>query len=1264
MKKILLLFCISFSLTLITSAADKKITFDRDEVMPGKIVVKLRNDGSRDGANSFMLNSITSAYSVSSVKEALPNTRNSKVSRKLNLKNIFIMQVDESTDLEQMVNDLAGHPEIEYAEPVYKCYAEAVVDDPLYDNQPHLPQIKAPEAWDVEFGSNDVIVAIVDSGVDWDHEDLAANIWINEDEIPENGIDDDNNGFVDDIRGWDFIDQPYGISPAAGEDSMDVDNDPMDFHGHGTHCAGIAGAISDNTTGIASASGGATIMPLRIGMRTVDENGTGYASWMASAFIYAVDNGADVINLSFGNSGQLIADAAKYALLNDVLICESAGNENAITPSVLGGLDYVLSVASVDVNDIKATYSSYGQFVEISAPGGDLNAGLAGILSTVPYPSDFYGGAKYTQFQGTSMASPLVASLAALIKSHEPDLSVLELFTRIVETADDVESLNPDYVNQLGAGRINAYRALTESTIPKPNLLIPSVSINDSVGGNSNGVIDPGESFTAKFTLQNSWADASGLTASLQLLESWPLSLDISSLSIASLPGILDDENSSTVLEVPMSCSEDAIPMQVKLEFHFSATDFNQTVTVPLGIQPGVLFVADFEEQGGTELDFSEDYITALGNNRIAFDYIHHIGNVITPELLSSYKTVIWACEWNFPTVDSSDRVALKSFLDNGGSLFISGQDVGWELNDIENSSNPDQEFYENYFKTRYLADDAEVNHISGVQNDPITANMNIDFFQPYRADDEQFPDVLEPLEGSSSILNYSSGKSGAIKYDGDYRLVNFGFGGFEAVTDESIKSELMGNIVRWLSGLNLDLEPLPDTENSTDDYKVSVNLSSSQSVIANAVLYWDTDGTLPFNKVVMTASENEMYEGVIPAQTAGTEVQYFVYADDENGSNIISKTRSFKVGADTELPSIQLVSPQLRNSINVFGPSPYVFTIEASDNVGIDPDAAFVHYGVNDAPMIDQLLTFIGSDQYEGTFSFEEALNVGDEVKYFFSVEDSSSGANYAATDTFNYFIDTTQVIDDFENGLAYWDLDLFWDISSSSKSGDYSIGFEPPESAPDTLNSAITYKIPVSLSPFAFAELEFYLKATMERNVDSLFIEASNDDGATWTTILTFSKVSFSFRSNTADLTEFVGEGNDAVLIRFRAKTIKGSTSDVIWIDDVSIVVSENPVTGVEEVTNLPERFELAQNFPNPFNPATKIKFSLPVNSNVRINVFDVLGQEVLQLVDRDFKAGVHNIDFNAVNLSSGVYFYSIRIKGENQRQFFDTKKMILVK
>ncbi|MCK5086362.1 MAG: S8 family serine peptidase, partial [Melioribacteraceae bacterium] len=515
----------------ITAGNGKTNTVQKSDVktVPGQFIVKFKAPNGDGAQVAFSkLSSVAARYNTTSNKQVFAEAKNVKIKNRLNLGNVYLFVTDKGKDIQQIVNELNRDPSIEYAEPVYICKQDAEPNDPRYSDQFQFPQIKAPEAWDIKFGSSDIIIGVIDSGVDWDHEDLAVNIWNNSGEIPDNGIDDDGNGFIDDIRGWDFVTGVTGTDPSDADPNEDgdvPDNDPMDFGGHGTHVAGISGAVTNNEIGIASASAGATIMPIRIGWRSNDGNGYGRSEWMAAAHIYAADNGASVTNLSYGNSGQVIVDAAYYAFLNGVLVVESAGNGDAIDPSILGSQDFVISVASVNHLDKKADYSSYGEYVEVSAPGGEMSGlNTLGILSTIINPSDFYGGNLYTYFQGTSMAAPLVASAAALVKSNDPSLSVLDLFTRIVETADDLDALNPAYEGLLGSGRINLHRALTEQVDADPQFKIVSSEIDDA-SGNGDGFLDPGEQVVLNVRLRNFWEDAANVSVELSGGTSWPVSV-------------------------------------------------------------------------------------------------------------------------------------------------------------------------------------------------------------------------------------------------------------------------------------------------------------------------------------------------------------------------------------------------------------------------------------------------------------------------------------------------------------------------------------------------------------------------------------------------------------------------------------------------------------------------------------------------------------------------------------------------------------------
>ena len=281
-----------------------------------------------------------------------------------------------------------------------------------------INSVKAPEVWAKGYWGQGMVVAVIDSGVDYNHPDLQNNIWINDDEIRDNGIDDDGNGYVDDVGGWDFIDD---------------DNAPQDLEGHGTHIAGTV-AAAGSIYGVAP---GAKIMVLR----TLDEDGSGKVSDGIEAIRYAADNGADVINFSSGGRQFVEAelDAIRYAESKGVVFVSAAGNENLTTPDFpAAAADRVgIAVGSVDFLNNFSSFSNQAGSEPLDyvvAPGGDGGVEDSGdILSTVPL---FLGDNLYDYFAGTSMATPHVAGVAALVKQADPSLSVAEVESIIVETAN------------------------------------------------------------------------------------------------------------------------------------------------------------------------------------------------------------------------------------------------------------------------------------------------------------------------------------------------------------------------------------------------------------------------------------------------------------------------------------------------------------------------------------------------------------------------------------------------------------------------------------------------------------------------------------------------------------------------------------------------------------------------------------------------------------------------------------------------------------
>ncbi|RLC61070.1 MAG: hypothetical protein DRI80_09625 [Chloroflexota bacterium] len=358
-----------------------------------------------------------------------------------------------------VLETLQQDPRVAFAELDYAAHATDVFipNDPDWPRQWGPTQIGAPSAWTVTTGTASIVIAIVDSGIRLNHEDLAANLWNNPGETPGNGIDDDGNGQVDDTWGWHFYHQwawngeEYTYMPAEN-------NQVADDNGHGSHVAGIAGAGIDNETGIAGIAGNARLMTVKV----LDEYGSGWYSDIAQGIIYAVDNGARVINLSLGGreSSQTLQEAMNYAHTHGVLTVAAAGNRDTTDgyDAVLypAACEHVLAVAATDRDDLRPSFSNHGPQVDVAAPGVEIY-------------STWYRGNYFTR-SGTSMAAPHVSGLAALIWSARPHLSASRVGGIITTTTFDVNSGTlqlPGWDEYIGWGRIDAARALAE-TIQTP----------------------------------------------------------------------------------------------------------------------------------------------------------------------------------------------------------------------------------------------------------------------------------------------------------------------------------------------------------------------------------------------------------------------------------------------------------------------------------------------------------------------------------------------------------------------------------------------------------------------------------------------------------------------------------------------------------------------------------------------------------------------------------------------------------------------------
>ena len=391
------------------------------------------------------------------------------------LERVYRLQWTSTVPVKHAVAALAADAAVEYAEPDYIARPARVPNDPEYSSQWALARINAPAAWDATAGDPSVTIAFVDSGVDLTHPDFAGRLWVNDD--PPNGVDDDLNGKVDDLNGWNVFANS---------------NDISDPNGHGSEVGGVAGAATDNSAGVAGMCWNCRLMFVNAMQASFVAN----YSDVAAAVQYAASNGAQVINLSLGGyaDSAVLRDAVREAAITALLV-GGAGNDDSGAPFYPAAYPEVMAVAATDNTDQKAVFSNYGAWVDVSAPGKDIRTTTVG------------GG--YATGGGTSLAAPFVSGLAGLIRSQQPAWTPEQVRWQILNTAVNIDGLNPTRARQLGQGRIDAGAAL--ATTPQARAAVESYAID----GQANVRPAPGQAFQLVLNLRNLWLSGQNLQGTL-----------------------------------------------------------------------------------------------------------------------------------------------------------------------------------------------------------------------------------------------------------------------------------------------------------------------------------------------------------------------------------------------------------------------------------------------------------------------------------------------------------------------------------------------------------------------------------------------------------------------------------------------------------------------------------------------------------------------------------------------------------------------------
>lgn len=1217
---------------------DDKPTADYE---PRGLIVKFTSDrapritADKSGALSTgirKVDDLNAKYNVKRLSPLLPAP--SKFPSVENSGSIFLFEVDESTDIQILESEYEKLPGVIYAEPDYTVEFYEVPDDPLFQYQWNLnntgqqhhhvlrnwgsyndalvmvegtadADIDATEVYqNPPQDATTVVVAIIDSGVDLDHPDLIDNIWTNPREVPDNGIDDDNNGYIDDMHGWDF---------GSSLDLLNIgDNDPTDEMGHGTHCAGIVAAVADNSAGIAGIIQDCKIMALKFEPLPL-------VSRIAKSIIYAADNGADVINMSFGLPfrSDLIEEAARYATRKGVILCAASGNDGTYTINFPAGYESTIAIGASNDSDHVTTFSTYGDHLSVCAPG-------LSILSLRADNTDMYASEyprepgvhivddTYYLASGTSMASPHVVGVAAWLRSASPGLTPEKVKEIIEQSADDI--IDPYGVGwnlpgrdqHSGYGRVNLDGALqlapgVRAGIESP---LPNEIISDTT--HITGIADGSE--PVSYVIELGEGDN-------------PLSW--TQLFYSQIPSMTD---------TLFTWNTDTIPAG-RYTLRLSVGEDNKSYV-------SVFVVNETAAE-----------ITSPASGENTANFVSFIGNAYSPEfsyLLMEYKPVSSPDGWQ--TISDASIPVFDGVL------------AGWYLEDVTAGS----------YDIRLTVVSSDSTSVS----DTITIDVQSIFSteDAWKADLDGYPTVIPnygdfDADGENEIIVGTSSGVTAFNLDGTPKTTGM---------PEFPRNNYMVPIAVG----HLDTDGIDDIVAVGYDPPIlygypsgGQSFESYLGVFPPVGNYYRSENDFPkvFLKDIDSDSQDEIlvfiYSSSIPKtflfDSNGELINIFdYYAEcfpvdmDGNGiDEIYACNRNFCLlrqidyidGSTTDSLLIQMNG----SNFNCTGMSG--FDIDNDDLLELILYGYYVDFGFWIYAFEDGLNLIAGWPHDMGIDDF-----VVPTVPIFGDI-DKDGGLEYFST----YFDISASYI-------------LAWNLDGTPYVPGNSNGLLTTTPEPSVLNMLLL----ADINGDDMADIIACADNDMFNTYNAQRIYAWDSEGHLLSgfPLITVQDVFTSDRF-TPSVGDISGDGlidltmttpdSKSIFVNFSSPYDSCSSPAPFWrynrrMNNIGRLPSACNLTAVDDSDRpvIPDVYRLAQNYPNPFNPRTRIEYSLPSRSHVVISVYNILGQKVKILVDATSPAGHYSVEWDSkdekgVQAASGIYLYLI-----HAGEFAASRKMILLK